>query len=102
MSVGRLSCPDGDEAPYCPANCKICETCLTLLGCPETRPNPPGYPGGPFDLRFLAFLLAAIAGVLLGVIAMMVHKNGEAAKPLEENLVAGNSDDNVWLAPVST
>eukprot|EP00552_Chaetoceros_brevis_P002229 CAMPEP_0197742660 /NCGR_PEP_ID=MMETSP1435-20131217/32083_1 /TAXON_ID=426625 /ORGANISM="Chaetoceros brevis, Strain CCMP164" /LENGTH=52 /DNA_ID=CAMNT_0043333265 /DNA_START=66 /DNA_END=227 /DNA_ORIENTATION=+ len=52
-------------------------------------------------MSLLVYILAGVAGVLLGVIAMMVHKNGEPAKPLEENLVAGNSDDNVWLAPVS-
>jgi len=99
MSDGEFGCPDGDEAPYCPSSCKICDTCLTLLGCPETRPNVPT--GGDFNMSLLVYILAGVAGVLLGVIAMMVHKNGEPAKPLEENLVAGNSDDNVWLAPVS-
>lgn len=104
MSQGYFSCPDGDNYPYCPSGCKICETCLTLLGCPKTRPT--GIPDG-FSMNLLLYILAAVAGILLGIIAMVVHQKDQPEKPLEENLVdpnapgAANSDDNVWLAPVS-
>lgn len=52
-----------------------------------------------------AYIIAAVAGILLGVAAMMVHSKKEE-KPLEENLVDGavppaGDQDNVWLAPVS-
>ena len=107
MSKALLTCPDGtDEAPYCPDNCDICNTCLSLLGCSQTK--PPGSPlRGKFSMSSFAYILAAIAGVLLGVIAVMVHQKKDTEKPLEENLVdgamppAGDGDGNVWLAPVS-
>jgi len=102
MSKGLLQCPEGtEEAPYCPDNCDICDTCLTLLGCAETKP-----PRNPFRTRFdmslMLYILAAVAGVLLGVIAVTVHSRKNHEKSLEENLVDGSSgDEPVWLAPVS-
>jgi hypothetical protein len=102
MSKELLQCPEGtDDAPYCPENCDICDTCLILLGCAETKP-----PGNPFRSRFdmslILYIMAAVAGVLLGVIAVTVHSRKNQEKSLEENLVDGSSgDDPVWLAPVS-
>jgi len=60
-------------------------------------------------MSMIAYILAAVAGILLGVVAVMVHqKRTGNEKPLEENLVAGavapagdGAQDNVWLAPVS-
>jgi len=53
-------------------------------------------------------MLAAALGVLLGLVAMSIHRNSnnEGKKPLEENLVerrAGNSEDDgwLWLVPVT-
>jgi cell division protein FtsN len=56
-------------------------------------------------MSMLVYLLAALAGVLLGVIGLMIHSKKKNS-PLKENLVDGEvapagSDDNVWLAPVS-
>jgi len=109
MSKGLLECPDGSEdSPYCPSNCAICNTCLSLLGCSETK--PPNRPNvNKFNMSMIAYILAAVAGILLGVVAVMVHqKKTNNEKPLEENLVAGavapagdGAQDNVWLAPVS-
>jgi hypothetical protein len=54
----------------------------------------------------LFYLLAAVAGILLGVVGVMVHSKKKQG-PLKENLVegevppTGGEDDNVWLAPVS-
>lgn len=104
MSEGQLQCPNGtDTAPYCPKGCSICDTCLTLLGCSETQPSSPF--SGRFSMSMWAYIIAAVAGILLGVAAMMVHSKKEE-KPLEENLVDGavppaGDQDNVWLAPVS-
>jgi len=107
MTNGLLECPEGtDDAPYCPSDCDICDTCLTLLGCSQTK--PPGRPfRNKFDMSLFAYILAAVAGILLGVIAVMIHQKKDTEKPLEENLVdgaippSGGGDDNVWLAPVS-
>ncbi len=103
LESGNLQCPDGtNDNPYCPAGCSICETCLTLLGCAETRPENPFRP--LFNLNLIWYALAALLGIVLGIIAMSVHKKGANAKPLQESLVAGSAspagDDNVWLAPV--
>ena len=104
LQNGDLQCPNGtDAAPYCPDDCDLCDTCLTLLGCAETK--PPGSPFRPkFNMSMLVYLLAALAGVLLGVIGFMVHSKKE--QPLKEGLVSGEvppagDEDNVWLAPVS-
>ena len=104
LESGNLQCPDGtDDNPYCPRGCSICETCLTLLGCAETRPENPIRK--IFDMNLWWYLLAAILGILLGIIAMSVHKKSQAAKPLQQSLVDGATtpagDDNVWLAPVT-
>jgi len=107
LSNGLLDCPNAtNSAPYCPEGCDLCDTCLTLLGCQETK--PPG--GNPFKRNFsmgvLFYLLAAVAGILLGVVGVMVHSKKKQG-PLKENLVegevppTGGEDDNVWLAPVS-
>jgi len=107
LESGDIQCPDGtDDAPYCPSGCSICDTCLTLLGCAETRPENKfrkSFSGG-----ILWYMLAAALGVLLGLVAMSIHRNSnnEGKKPLEENLVerrAGNSEDDgwLWLVPVT-
>ena len=105
MSQGLLACPEDNDGPYCPNDCEICDTCLTLLGCSQTtRPGDPL--SKKFNFSLLAYILAAVAGILLGIIAVMVHSKKEE-KPLEENLVngavppSGGGGDNVWRAPVS-
>ena len=102
LDSGDLVCPEtSDDAPYCPSGCRICDTCLTLLGCAETRPENPFR--RIFSMNMLWYALAAFAGVVLGIIAMSVHRKKAAQpKPLQENLVSADAgDDNVWLAPVS-
>ena len=105
---GTLQCPDGsDDAPYCPSDCNVCDTCLSLLGCTETRP---GSPIGTFDPNLMWMVIAALSGIILGLIAMTVHRRD--VKDLEENLMEGEVGDaavapnargenNVWLAPMS-
>jgi len=104
MEAGTLVCPDLAEDPtYCPSGCSICDTCLTLLGCAQTRPENPLRE--MFNLTMLLYILAAVVGIILGIMAMTVNKRNKAEKPLNENLVDGagapGGDDNVWLAPVS-
>ena len=104
MESGEIQCPDGsDDIPYCPSGCSICDTCLTLLGCSETRPNDPIR--DIFSMNIFWYLLAAVLGIALGVIAMSVHKKGSSPKSMQANLVQGSAtpggDDNVWLAPVT-
>ncbi len=100
LESGDLQCPDGsDDAPYCPSGCSICDTCLTLLGCAETRPESPLR--GGLNMDILWYALAAALGIILGMIAMSIHKQSdqEQEKPLEENLV--EDEDQVWLAPIN-
>lgn len=96
MNDGQLSCPDGtDEHPYCPNGCEICNTCMQLLGCQNTTPN--SATRTIFKWNMLVYIVAGIAAVMLGVFAMILHQRVDKKEPL----LANETDDNVWLAPVS-
>ena len=79
MSEDLLACPEDSGGPYCPKECEICETCLALLGFSQTT-----RPGGPRPI----FILAAVGGILLGVIAVMAQLK-EQEQALGENLMNG-------------
>ena len=110
LESGDLQCPDGsDDIPYCPSGCSICDTCLTLLGCAQTRPENPVRL--MFSLNFMWYILAAGAGIALGIIAMTIHKKTTQnrlqnnGRPSDEPFL-GETDraeaaDKVWLAPVT-
>jgi hypothetical protein len=96
MNDGDLSCPDGtDENPYCPYDCEICDTCMQLLGCQNTKPN--NATRSIVRWNMLIYILAAVGAIMLGVVAIILHKRGGKREPLLGN----ENDDNVWLAPVS-
>ena len=106
MEENLLSCPDGsDEYPYCPDDCEICHKCLTMLGCEQTSPED----GEPFrrkKLNFIPFVLAGLAGILLGILAMWVQKQNRSPDnditDMDANLLdASDGEDNVWLAPMT-
>lgn len=96
MNDGDLSCPDGtEENPYCPNNCEICDTCMQLLGCKNTKPNTSSR--SIVQWNMLIYIIAAVGAVMLGAVATILHHRVGTREPL----LANENDDNVWLAPVS-
>jgi hypothetical protein len=96
MDDGELSCPDGsDENPYCPNDCEICDTCMQMLGCQNTKPN--NATRSTVKWNMLIYIIAAVGAIMLGVVAVILHHRGDKREPL----LANENDDNVWLAPVS-
>jgi len=96
MNDGELSCPDGtDENPYCPNDCEICDTCMQMLGCQNTKPN--NATRSTVKWNMLIYIIAAVGAIMLGVVAVILHHRGDKREPL----LANEHDDNVWLAPVS-
>lgn len=99
LESGELQCPDGSESnPYCPRGCSICDTCLKLLGCAETRPENPFRT--LFTLGLLWYAFAALLGVVLGIIAMTIHRRASQPTSMQQSLMIPSDDENVWLAPV--
>lgn len=99
LESGELQCPDGSESnPYCPLGCSICDTCLKLLGCAETRPENPFRT--LFTLGLLWYAFAALLGVVLGIIAMTIHRRASQPTSMQQSLMIPSDDENVWLAPV--
>jgi hypothetical protein len=96
MNDGDLSCPDGtEENPYCPNNCEICDTCMQLLGCKNTKPNSTSR--SIVQWNTIIYIISAVGAVMLGAVAIILHHRVGAREPL----LANENDDNVWLAPVS-
>lgn len=112
---GDLSCPgsntyDNERSKYCPWNCPICHTCLSLLQCSETTS-----PGGTMarqlkkSLPYLGIL--CLLGLLLGGTAIYLYQRKRMksknrvvdASEFHQELMDESSysmEENVWLAPV--
>jgi hypothetical protein len=72
MEAGELVCPGSTEnAPYCPSNCGVCDTCLTLLGCTVTQQNKP-------------YMLIALIGVGVIIVASAVYSSTRSTENWKE------------------
>jgi hypothetical protein len=102
LANGVFKCPGSDDdAPYCPENCSICNTCMALIGCSETQPYNVDNPKP--KSQWLLYAVGAVTAVLLTVGAVVAHSTlvPEPA-PMETNLLAAAAEtDNVWLAPAN-
>jgi hypothetical protein len=101
MDLGRLTC---DDAPLCPSTCKICNTCLQILGCQRSNAHASS---SQFS-KTLVFLIASAAGILLLGAVIYAARKRQRAKSVggslmggDETLLQGYSSDepSVWLAP---
>jgi hypothetical protein len=110
FQYGTLQCPDGSsEAPYCPSNCPVCNTCMTLMGCVDKLPFTKRIPVNiPVSLektinRTLPIALGVAAAVvtLLAGVAAHKYKNqegrGKSAGSLNSSLVDGQSESTVEI-----
>lgn len=110
FQYGTLQCPDGSsEAPYCPSNCPVCLTCMSLMGCIDKVPFAKRIPVNiPVSLdrtinRALPIALGVAAAIvtLLAGVAAHKHKSlqdkGKSPGTLDSSLVDGQSESTVEI-----
>eukprot|EP00957_Ditylum_brightwellii_P208211 15356307-Ditylum_brightwellii.AAC.1 len=87
MDAGMLMCPsDDDDAPACPKDCSVCQTCLTLLGCPNM-----GTKGFENVRSYYGYIIGAAVG-LIALIATVHYQQRKSRRrdrssPMGSNLV---------------
>ena len=115
FELGRLSCSDFDA---CPSDCKICETCLRLLGCNSS--NGTTNSSAPLSAsNAFIYVIGAAAGVVVVVVGYyaITRRRQQSNDDLEahlmtqadriheddfEGMTGGNTmaqEPTVWLAP---
>ena len=111
FQYGTLQCPDGSsEAPYCPKNCPICNTCMELIGCIDKTPFAKRIPVDiPVNLektinRALPIALGVAAAIVTLLAGVTAHKyknqnrdHGKSANSLNSSLVDGQSESTVEI-----
>lgn len=110
FQYGTLQCPDGSsEAPYCPSNCPVCHTCMSLMGCIDKLPFGKRIPVNvPVSLektinRALPIALGVAAAVVTLLAGVAAHKHktaqGKGKSPgfLDSSLVDGQSESTVEI-----
>ena len=111
FQYGTLKCPDGtSEAPYCPSNCPICNTCMQLMGCIDKTPIAKRIPVDiPVSLektinRALPIALGVTAAIVTLLAGVTAHKHrsqnrdhGKSADSLNSSLVGGQSESTVEI-----
>ena len=70
MSSGRLACPE-DGGYSCPAECPVCSTCLTLLGCTGLGDSPSGAVSADM-VEAVPYAVAAVVAVAF--VALLVYR----------------------------
>ena len=87
MAAGKLSCSD---ARNCPTNCKICFTCMQLLGCAVSKAS-----GSTAMVRTSSYIyiLEGVAGFLLfSVFAYIVLRSRRSSHGLDAHLMHDEED----------
>ena len=106
MELGMLSC---DDAPLCPRECKVCSTCLKLVGCKKVRGSISGATSSSRQSNFALFVIGSAILTLVTVCVVYGARKKSDKSPLGLTLIDDNADISgiatgespVWLVPIN-
>lgn len=95
LQLGLLSC---DDAPSCPSECRVCESCMRLLGCEVAAGKSKFTSSGNY-----IFVIAAAVGLLIfGGIVMARRRRANGSSSLNAYLMEDDGSDVPTPTPSST
>lgn len=98
IEEGYLSC--GEMLSKCPADCRVCHTCSTLMGCPT---NATAQVEAVLSSSPLVILVAAAGILCFGLVYYYARKRRRDDSEMAAGLMTGETGaEKVWLAPDTT